>query len=123
MLWTKTLSGTLAVIPLPSGGINEDEGHVLSGTTVRRVGGMLLTILQGSDSPHHKESSSPALAGVAQLVGVLSHNRRVVGLTPRLCVNKRQPIDVSLFHQCFSLTPPLSSPLPLKAMKKKNVLR
>ena len=65
-----------------------------------------------------------ALASVAQLVGVSSQRRKSCGFNsqseyiPRLWVQspvgahmKRQPIHVSLSHQCFSLS-------PQKAMKK-----
>ena len=63
---------------------------------------------------------------MAQLVGALSLNQKVAGsipsqgtclgagLIPSLGTYGRQPIDVCLSHQCFSL----SLPLFLEAMKK-----
>ena len=61
-----------------------------------------------------------ALAGMAQLVGALSHDRKILGLIPGqgtylgvgpvpYSVYSRQPINVSLSHQCLSL--PLSPSL------------
>ncbi|KAF6123369.1 C9orf72-SMCR8 complex subunit [Phyllostomus discolor] len=61
---------------------------------------------------------------MVRLVGRLSHNQKVVGLKPNqgTCLSsalspgacERQLIDISLLHQCFSLSWPFS----IKAMKK-----
>ena len=55
----------------------------------------------------------PALAGVAQLVGVSSHNQKVVGLIPSLRAYGRQPIIASRLSTLS---------ISLKAKKKKKVL-
>ena len=72
------------------------------------------------------------LTGVAQCVGRCATNGKVTGLVPcqGLCLGcrpgpqlracKRQPIDVSLAHRCFSLSLslPLSLKINLKNLKK-----
>ena len=64
-----------------------------------------------------------ALAGVAQWIECQPANQRVAGLIlsqrtclgcglgPQLWTCKKQPIDVSLTHQCFPLSFSLPSPL------------
>ena len=41
--------------------------------------------------------------GLTQLVGALSCNQKFAGLIPGSGTYRRQPIDVALSHQCFSL--------------------
>ena len=63
-----------------------------------------------------------ALATVAQLASVLSRNRRAEGLIPAW-VTRRQLIDASLCHRCFSFSLSLSSlPLPLSPEVVKRCL-
>ena len=59
-----------------------------------------------------------ALDAVAQLVGGSSCNQKVAGLTPRLGTYRRQPIDASLSHRCFSLPSSLSLSLSLSLKKQ-----
>ena len=70
-----------------------------------------------------------ALPGVAEWVECRSANGKVAGLIPSrgMCLGcgpgpllgafERQPIDISLAHQCFS--PSISSSLPLSLERKK----
>ena len=50
------------------------------------------------------QSGLPDPGCVAQLIGALPIYRKIVGLIPGQDVYRRQPIDVSLSHQCFSFS-------------------
>ena len=50
------------------------------------------------------QSGLPDPGCVAQLIGASPIYRKIVGLIPGQDVYRRQPIDVSLSHQCFSFS-------------------